>query len=441
MPVEPPEAAPETVPTIDAGWGVAKRVGFRFVFSLSAFCLFTRLFVTQAEHEADFNPVAALLQTLCARFWTPIILWTGHHVLHVKRHLAFEPGGNSDGIYGHVQWFAIIMLAALATIVWSLISRKPPSYVRLLDWLRVALRYGLGFKMLGYGMIKILHVQFSFPGLAFLRAPFGDINPMGVLWNFMGYSSTYTSFAGAVELVGALLLFFRRTTALGALITAGALVNVFMLDISYGVPEKLDVLWMLATTFFLLWPDCGRLINLLLLNRPVPPACLIPPNRPQWMTRFGIVVKFLLLAYGTIPIIIMAPKYRAEHEARFPLYGAYKVQEFTRNDQVLPPLTTDTNRWAEVVFLSPSITRIKLMDDSWHWLETDADPAGTKLTLTILDGPQQQKNIFECSGTGTQQLLLRGSWAGDSVAVTLQRLDETKIPLVRSKRRWINGFP
>jgi hypothetical protein len=55
--------------------------------------------------------------------------------------------------------------------------------------------------------------------------------------------------------VGAVPLFFRRTTTLGALITGGALVNVFMLDISYDVPEKLDVLWMLATTLFILWAD------------------------------------------------------------------------------------------------------------------------------------------------------------------------------------------
>lgn len=438
-PIEPPQAVHETVPATEPGWPAAKRVGFRFVFSLFAFCLFTRLLITHAELEADFNPVAALVQRLCARFWIPIIIWTGHHVLRVQRHLAFEAGGNSDGIYGHVQWFTITLLAVLATLVWSLLSRKPHSYVRLLDWLRVALRYGLGFKMLGYGMVKILHVQFSFPALAILRAPFGDTNPMGVLWNFMGYSSTYTFFAGAVELVGAALLFFRRTTTLGALITVGALVNVFMLDISYGVPEKLDVLWMLATAFFLLWPDCGRLMNVLLLNRPAPPACLMAPNRPPWVSRLGTVTKCLLLAYAVIPITIMAPKYRAEHETRFPLSGAYKVQEFTRNNEVLPPLTTDTNRWAEMVFSSPSLTRIKLMDDSWHWLETETDPAGTKLTL--IDGPQRQRNILECSRTGTEQLLLRGSWAGASVAVTLTRLDETKIPLLRSKRRWINGFP
>ena len=439
MPIELTNATEASDPTPDPGWGAAKRVGFRFVCSLFALCLFTRVLLTNAEADGDFNPAAAMVQGLCARFWAPVIVWTGHHVLHVQRHLAYEADGNSDGIYGHVQWFAITLLAVLAAMVWTLASRKPGSYARLLDWLRVALRYSLGFKMLGYGMVKVLFVQFSFPGLYVLRAPYGDFNPMAVLWNFMGYSSTYTFFAGAVEVVGAVPLFFRRTTTLGALITGGALVNVFMLDISYGVPEKLDVLWMLATKLFILWPDLRRLTNVLLLNTPVLAGGLIAPGQRTWMSKLDPAVKFLVIAYAVVPITLMAGKYRAEHNTRSPLYGIYRVDEFTRNGQVLAPLTTDTNRWAEVIFLSPSETRIKLMDDSWHWHDTESDPTGSKLTLFANE--KKEKNFFECSRTGTERLRLRGSWAGASVAVTLKRLDDTKLPLIRSKRRWINGFP
>ena len=439
MPIELTNATQASDPTPGPGWGATKRVSFRFVFSLFALCLFTRLLLPQAETDAEFNPAAAMVQGLCARLWAPVIVWTGHPVLQMQRHLAYEAGGNADGIYGHVQWFAITMLAILAAMVWTLASRKPGSYARLLDGLRVALRYSLGFEMLVYGIFKVLLVQFSFPGLDVLRAPYGDFHPMSVLWNFMGYSSTYTFFAGAVEVVGAVPLFFRPTTTLGALITGGALVNVLMLDISYDVPEKLDVLWMLATTLFILWPDLRRLTNMLLLNTPVPAASLIAPGQRTWMSKLDLVVKSLVIAYAVVPITLLAAKYRAEHNTRSSLYGIYKVEEFTRNGQVLPPLTTDTNRWAEVIFLSPSETRIKLMDDSWHWHDTESDPTGSKLTLVANE--RKEKNFFECARTGTEELLLRGSWAGASVAVTLKRLDETKLPLIRSKRRWINGFP
>ena len=48
---------------------------------------------------------------------------------------------------------------------------------------------------------------------------------------------------------------------------------------------------------------------------------------------------------------------------------------------------------------------------------------------------------FKGSRTGAEHLLLRGSWAGASVAVTLKRLDETNLPLIQCERRWIDGFP
>ncbi|MGH7973235.1 MAG: hypothetical protein ACREIC_31340 [Limisphaerales bacterium] len=185
MTIDSMESPRETAPAAGAGWGATKRVGFRFVFSFFVLCLFTRVVIAQAEMEADFNPGAALVQGLYARFWAPMIVWTGRHLLCMHRPLAYEPEGNSDGIYGHVQTFAVAVLAALATTVWTLASRKPVSYARLLDWLRVALRYGLGFRMLTYGMVKVLRVQFSFPGLDILRVPYGDFSPMTVLWTFM----------------------------------------------------------------------------------------------------------------------------------------------------------------------------------------------------------------------------------------------------------------
>ena len=430
-PCEPPAQSDQ--------WRSATRVGFRFLLSLSVLCLLTRLVIAHAEGDAEFNPAAALIRDLCARFWAPVIVWTGRSVLGVQRHLAYEPGGNSDGIYGHVQWLVIAVLAAVSVVVWTLASRGPVSYQRQLDWLRVALRYGLGFKMLTYGMVKVLGVQFTFPDLNVLRVPYGEFRPMTVLWTCMGYSSSYTCFAGAVEILGALLLFFRRTTTLGALITGGALVNVFMLDISYDVPEKLDVLWMLAATFVLLYPNMRRLTNVLLLNRTVPAAALVPPDQGPWTARLGAAAKLLVIGYGVIPITIMAPKYRAEHNARSPLCGVYNVEEFTLDGRVLPPLTTDTERWAEVVFTTPAETMIKLMDGSWHFKATEVDPAGAKLTLSTPDG--KEKNVFECSGAGTEQLTLRGSWAGAPITAILKRFDETTLPLIQKNRRWINGFP
>jgi hypothetical protein len=41
---------------------------------------------------------------------------------------------------------------------------------------------------------------------------------MGILWTFMAASTGYTIFAGLAEAVAGLLLLFRRTSTLGALL-------------------------------------------------------------------------------------------------------------------------------------------------------------------------------------------------------------------------------
>ena len=54
---------------------------------------------------------------------------------------------------------------------------------------------------------------------------------MRVLWHSMGTSTAYVVFTGLVEVAGALLLFSRRTTTLGALVLAAAFTNVAILKL------------------------------------------------------------------------------------------------------------------------------------------------------------------------------------------------------------------
>jgi hypothetical protein len=54
-------------------------------------------------------------------------------------------------------------------------------------------------------------------------------------------SPAYESFTGTVELLGGVLLFFPRTTLLGALICLIGAGEVFVLNLTYDVPVKLSV--------------------------------------------------------------------------------------------------------------------------------------------------------------------------------------------------------
>jgi hypothetical protein len=99
--------------------------------------------------------------------WFSVASWLGNRVLHLppapSRAATFLLIDNTNG---YVELLCFLVLAMLATIVWTLLDRKRSDYRTLHEWLRIYVRYALGFTMLGYGMDKVLALQFntSLPG-------------------------------------------------------------------------------------------------------------------------------------------------------------------------------------------------------------------------------------------------------------------------------------
>src|SRR5262245_48230386 len=138
--------------------------------------------------------------------------------------------------YLQLMWRAAA--AGAVALIWTFFARRT-EYGHLHQWMRVYVRYALGAAVLGYGFAKVFFPgQFAPPTIDRLMETFGQSSPMGMLWTFMGASHAYTSFTGAVECLGGLLLFMPQTTLLGAIVVAAAMGNVAMLNFSYDVPVK-----------------------------------------------------------------------------------------------------------------------------------------------------------------------------------------------------------
>ncbi|MEZ4453544.1 MAG: hypothetical protein R3B09_29070 [Nannocystaceae bacterium] len=105
---------------------------------------------------------------------------------------------------------------------------------------------------------------------------------MELAWGFMGHSWVYSGFTGLAEVVGAVLLLWRRTTALGALLLVGVLANVALLNFCYDVQVKLYSCHYLALALILAAPAVRPLIDLLLRGRPatltIPPEPTVTPR-------------------------------------------------------------------------------------------------------------------------------------------------------------------
>jgi uncharacterized membrane protein YphA (DoxX/SURF4 family) len=232
-----------------------------------------------------------------AQLWDGIVLWVASHLLGLTEPIVAGPSGSSDKTADYIQVACMITLALVSAAAWALFDRTKKRDRLIYEVMRVGVRYVLAASMLLYGFDKVFHLQMPSLGYDRLDETYGDSSPMGLLWTFMGYSASYSFFAGAAEVCGGLLVLFRRTTTLGALVIAAIMLNIEMLNLSYDVPVKLFAANLLFMAVVLLAPDLKRLSDFFVLNHPTRPVDLSRNWPKRWMGGAALVVKTLVIIW------------------------------------------------------------------------------------------------------------------------------------------------
>ncbi|MEM6319692.1 MAG: hypothetical protein AAF960_18610 [Bacteroidota bacterium] len=87
------------------------------------------------------------------------------------------------------------------------------------------------FGMLIYGASK--GVQFSNDALPDKLV--SEMTGMELMWSFYGYSKPFVLIVGALEIIGGLLILFKKTRLIGCFFTSPILINIILQDYFYGV--------------------------------------------------------------------------------------------------------------------------------------------------------------------------------------------------------------
>jgi hypothetical protein len=286
--------------------------------------------------------------------WQVVTPWVGFHILYAPDAYS-NPSFtevDSDSMWQWIQTACFGVLALAGALVWVWIDVKRTWDARIHELLRVYVRYALAAAMLGYGMIKVLLLQMGGGiGASSLSTPLGEFTPNSLLWTFIAYSPAYQVFTGLAEVVGGALLLFRRTTTLGALVTAGVMSNVVMLDLNYDVPVKINSIHFLLVAMFLIAPELRRLVNVLVLNRatePAPNVRLCARGRVAKAVNVlkAIFVLGMLYVIGSKMNKLMQLTGRLGAEAAVhEMAGFYKVESFVQDGQVVQSVSTDRTSW------------------------------------------------------------------------------------------------
>jgi hypothetical protein len=415
-------------------WGAGKRLLFRFLFSY--------LFLFIFPFPLMYIPKAGLVLGPIFELWEKGILWIGRLVFGYE--VTPHPTGSGDTAHDWADFLFRLLLAVAVTLVWSLLDRKRPNYVRLHELLRVYVRYSLATAMLSYGMYKVIPSQFPAPSVDRLLQPLGDSSPMGLLWTFMGASAAYSIFTGAAEMLGGLLLVTRRTTLLGALVCIGVMSNVVMLNFAYDVPVKLYSAHLLFLAFFLAAPDLRRLADALVLNRPAEPSAIGPLFRRKWLDRGAVALRTVLIGLfiwqGLKGASQNSALYTQEARAKTPLRGIWSVDELTIDGQVRPPLVTDEQRWQKVVFDNPGQMGIFHMNDFRDRYNVEVDTAKKAFVMTERFNPDR-KTTVAYHQPAPDRLTLQGTFDGKKIRALMHRTEPPKFLLLTRGFHWVNEVP
>lgn len=414
-----------------ADWSMLQRILFRF------FTIYAVLYALTVPFGV---PLGDLITEYYGGLWNWFVPWFGDLIFGLE--ITIFPAGSGDTTYNYVQLVALGLLTGIGCLIWSLLDRKRKNYDTALYYIRVFVRYYLAFVMLTYGFVKVIKLQFPFPNLERLLKPYGESSPMGLLWTFMGYSTPYTFFAGLGEVIGGLLLFYRRTTTLGALVVIGVMSNVVIMNFSYDVPVKIFSSHLLLLALFLTVKDIRRLVNFFFLNRAAPPSNLATPFSAPRLHIARHVIKTLVIGYALYTQIsggLEARSLYGDLRETPALYGIYDVDTFVANGDTLAPLTTDTERWRKL-FIDYNYAGTKGMDDRIQRYAFAPDTTAQTLKLwTFAD--TTNKYTFDYTWPTPEEMVLHGVFQEDTLTVHLTPFDRNQFLLVNRGFHWINEFP
>ena len=273
--------APDEIPV--PAWSNGQKLAFRLLFTIGGGILFISVYGNVGLSLVLYPVLQAL-----ADVGSFVTRGEGVHL---------DVNGSADSMAEWCYHLGWILVALVVTAVWTALDRHRPNYRGLAALLLVFARFGLAISMLIYGLAKLIPTQMAYmmlPGYQIQMV--GDVSLMNTLWGFMGASDPYSVATGLVEFIAGVLLLWRRTWLLGALIAIVAMGQVFLLNLFYDVPVKLvsgQLLFIAVAITSPYWRSLAQMVFQRGTSEPVTlwPA---PGSGTLWLRRTGTVAKFVI---------------------------------------------------------------------------------------------------------------------------------------------------
>ncbi|HET9943701.1 MAG TPA: DoxX family protein [Terriglobia bacterium] len=427
-----PGAEPVAPEPFASRWSLSTLIAFRFCVA------YLGLFILVTQISGSMLPNLSFYYRGLGRLWPlrDLTEWIAVHVFGT----AVETGTGGEPLFFWIQAFWVLMLAVIVTVVWSLLDRHRTNYDVLHRWFRLFVRFALAAAMFEYGMTKVIPTQFPAPSLETLVTPTGDLTLSALLWTSIGSSPAYQIFTGIIEVLGAILLLTPRTTMLGAIISLAAMIQVFVLNMTYDIGLKLISFHLILLALFLLAPEIPRLLDFFVRNRPVgvsaQPHLFNTPRANR--IALGLQLAFGLYLVGMyLYINVSFWEIGGGGRPKSALYGIWNIESLEIDGQVRDPGLNDYDRrWKRLIFEEPARATFQRTDDSFARFGARIDSSAKTLALTK-GGSKTWKANFLFERPSPEQLILQGEMDGHKIQARFRLVEFDTLRLLNSRFRWV----
>lgn len=216
---------------------------------------------------------------------------------------------------------SIILFSIGFIFIWQYFERvKKVNSQRIFSFLLGVIIYSLTATFMKWGLLKIVRLHMT-TSLGWMEMPMTQLSGMQQLSHFFGQSYPMVFILGLFEIVGGILILFRRTRLLGLLILFVMTANIIIIDILYDVPHPLlEAVILLVGVLFVAFQDYDIIVNFFFkANNNLP--------------KFNFVNKYLKtiikISAIIIPIIILVPNRKVQY--REGITGKYNILKMTIN--------------------------------------------------------------------------------------------------------------
>ena len=224
---------------------------------------------------------------------------------------------------------------------------------------------------------------------------------------------------------------------------AGVMLNVFMMNMSYDVPVKLNSLNYMITGLIIAAPDFGRIFDALVLNKSLSPTARPSLVGKKWQKNTLYVLSLALVAYVSYSSFDRSLT-RAETATyqldEPPLYGVYEAETYVANGDTIPLLVTDSVSWRYLVVDKGNWFNgaIKSLRGDMSYFNVAADTLKEELEFKTLRDSVLFSMDYDVISEG---IVINGVYEQDTVQITMKRYGREDFLLASRGFHWINEVP